>query len=285
MDRNSIIGLLLIGLVLIGFTFWNQPSAEEKAAIKRAYDSAQSVAAAQAVKQKSATQQPVAVAETLPTDSTLSSDSLKNVVLTNKFGAFAGAAEGTEKFFTLENKLIKVTFTNKGGRVYAVELKNYKTFNQKPLILFHSDTTLFGLNFFALNRDIATNNLFFEPIQNKPGAISFRLKTSGIGYVDYVYRLPEDGYLLDFSINLSNMDKVIASNISYLELNWRENIYKLEKSVQAERNSSTIYYKYPTEKADYLSETKDDKETLPTKVKWVSFKQQYFNTTLIAKTE
>ena len=209
MDRNSIIGLLLIGLILIGFSVWNQPTAEEIAASKQTQDSIEAATRKSEEKQIPVAATPIAVIDSLPADSLVSGDSLKAALLINKYGVFAASAEGTEQFYYLENKLIKVAFTNKGGRVYSVELKNYKTYNQKPLELFESDTTSFGLNFFAQNRDVSTNGLYFEPIQDKKGKISFRLKSSGAGYVEYQYTLPEDGYLLDFSINLSGMENVI----------------------------------------------------------------------------
>lgn len=288
MDRNSIIGLLLIGLILIGFSFWNQPSAEELAARQKQMDSIEAVrqkeklTAAQSAK-------PVATPALTDTlvlgaDTTISADSLKSIQLREQFGSFAEAANGTNQFYTLENDVMKVVFSNKGGRVHHVELKKYKTFDQKPLLLFGSDSTTFGLNFFAQNRNVATNNLYFEPVQGK-NKIAFRLNAPGQGYLEYAYTLPASGYMLDFNINISGLEKVIASNINYLELNWQQNIYKKEKDAKSERNTSTVYYKYPSDEAEYLSETSEDEETLTTRVKWVSFKQQYFNTTLIAKTE
>ncbi len=284
MDRNSIIGLLLIGLILISFSIWNQPTAEEIAASNQTRDSIEAAEQIKATQKPTvATQTPV-LPEAIPMDSLEGADSLKSALLVNKYGVFAASAEGEAKLYYLENNLMKVAFTNKGGRVHSVELKNYKTYHQQPLVLFESDTTAFGLNFFAQNRDISTNGLFFEPIQDKKGKISFRLRSSGTGYVEYMYTLPDDSYMMDFSINLSGMDQVIASNINYLELDWKQHIYKQEKSIEMERNNSTVYYKFPDDEAEYLSETDNDKDNLTTKVKWVSFKQQYFNTTLIAKT-
>jgi YidC/Oxa1 family membrane protein insertase len=287
MDRNSIIGLLLIGLVLITFSIWNQPGEEELAEKRRLRDSVEQATKAPApTEEVPVSSSPVDTALNLSgSDTTLSSDSLKAVYLAGKFGAFAGAAEGEETFHTLENDELKITFINRGGRVYSAELKNYKTFDQKPLLLFYSDTTSFGLNFFAQNRDVNTNNLYFDVVKKSGNKITFRLPTSGKGFIEYQYSLSEKGYTLDFGINLSDMNQVIASNLNYIELNWRQNIYKKEKDVTSEANNSTIYYKYPSDKADYLSETSDDQENLTTKVKWISFKQQYFNTTLIAKTE
>ncbi len=287
MDRNSIIGLLLIGVILITFSIMNQPTAEELAEKQRLQDSVSAISNQKPESAVPAVSSDPSLPDTMSfhTDSLNLGDSLKTVMLVNKFGTFAAAAQGTESFFTLENEVLKVTFTNKGGRVLNAELKNYKTFDQKPLLLFGSDTTAFGLNFFAQNREINTNNMYFNVVKNEPGKITFRLSTTDRGFIDFEYSLPEQGYLLDFSINLSDMNGVIAPNLSYLELNWKQNIYKKEMDVAAEANNSTIYYKYPGDEADYLSETSDDQENLTTKVKWISFKQQYFNTSLIAKTE
>jgi YidC/Oxa1 family membrane protein insertase len=290
MDRNSIIGLLLIGAVLIGFSLWNAPGAEELAQRQKTQDSLiaveqkaklEAAAAANAAK----TALPAAVIDTLSLSGNEQlTDSLRALQLQQQFGSFAAAAEGTETFTTIENDKLKVTFTNKGGRVHAVELKEYKTSSKKPLILFESDSTVFGLNFFAQNRNVSTNNLFFEPVK-KGNKIAYRLNAPGYGYLEYAYTLPASGYMLDFNINISGLEQVIAANINYLELDWKQNLYKKEKDAKSEQINSTVYYKYTADEAEYLSETSDDEETLPTKVKWVAFKQQYFNTTLIAKNE
>lgn len=290
MDRNSIIGLLLIGLILIGFSIWNQPSAEEMAARQRQTDSIEAATLKakqdEILRQQQPAQQPVvAILDSLAKDTLANIDSLKNDILSREFGVFAPSAAGKEEFLTLENDVLRITFTNKGGRVKAVELKNYKTYDQRPLILFDSDSTVFGLNFFAQNRNISTEELFFEPTGQTKNKLAYRLKTTGAGFIEHEYTLPPTGYMVDFNINLSGMEQVIAANLNYLELDWRQNIYSKEKSVEAESINSTIYYKYPDEEADYLSETDNDDDNLTTKVKWVSFKQQYFNSTLIAKND
>lgn len=120
-----------------------------------------------------------ATIDSIVPDTLTGNDSLKNAILTREFGEFAGATQGTEQFTTLENDVIKVTFNNKGGRVYAVELKKYKTWDQKPLILFESDSTIFGINFFAQNRNISTDNFilkqFPEEKQNSPQTKTLRI--------------------------------------------------------------------------------------------------------------
>ncbi|MFN5325094.1 MAG: membrane protein insertase YidC [Bacteroidota bacterium] len=283
MDRNSIIGLLLIGLVLVTFSLWNAPSSEELAERQRVQDSVEVANKKQQAKAVSAAKDSVVAPPlVLSVDSTVSTDSAKSLALQNRFGQFASAAEGKEELSYLENDDLKVTFTNKGGRVIAVQLKKYKTFDGKPLVLFESDSTKFAFSFFSQNKDITTSDLYYVKHKEAPGAITYRLY-AGTSYIEHVYKLANAGYMLDFNMAFSGMEKVIAPNLNFIALDWQQNVYKKEKSQEAEANNSTVYFKYPDEEADYLSETSDEQQDLTTKVKWVSFKQQYFNTTLIAK--
>ncbi len=285
MDRNSIIGLLLIGAVLITFSIWNAPSKEEQARQQQVRDSIAAVEKAKkpVVAPVQVNNEASAIASTTAAaDSTLSIDSLKNVEMANRYGLFAAAATGQEEFSYLENDDIKVKFTNKGGRVYAVELKKYKTYNGKPLVLFESDSTRFNFAFFSQNKNINTSDFHFTKHKESAGTIVYRLY-AGDSYQEHTYKLPKSGFKMDFNIAFSGMEKVIAPNLNYVALDWQQNIYKKEKSQHAEANNSTVYFKYPDEQAEYLSETSDDEKDLTTRVQWVSFKQQYFNTTLIAK--
>ena len=284
MDRNSIIGLLLMGAVLITFSIWNAPSKEEQARQQQVRDSIAAVEKApkptMPVNVDANTASPALQA--VITDTTVSGDSLKSMELQNRFGLFAAAADGKEEFSYLENDEIKVKFTNKGGRVYAVELKKYKTFNGKPLVLFESDSTRFNFAFFSQNKNINTSDFHFIKHKEAAGVITYRLY-AGDSYLEHTYKLPKTGFKLDFGMAFSGMDKVIAPNLNYVALDWQQNIYKKEKAQAAEATNSTVYYKYPDEQAEYLSETSDDEKDLTTRVQWISFKQQYFNTTLIAK--
>ena len=153
MDKKSIIGIVLIFAILVVFSLLNQPSKEEIEAAKRKRDSIAKVEAEQALQQQKLQQQQEELQQQAivsDTDST-SSD---QVVLSKRdeFGAFGVAAIGKEEFTTLENNLMEITFSNKGGRIYSVRLKDYQTHDSLPLILFDGPETLFGLNFFSSKR-------------------------------------------------------------------------------------------------------------------------------------
>ncbi|MFM9051144.1 MAG: membrane protein insertase YidC, partial [Bacteroidota bacterium] len=259
--------------------FVNQPTPEQIALEKAKRDSIEASVASNKVA-------PVAPKEQVATISTdtIVPDSVKNLRLKEQWGEFSNAVTGKEEFFTLENKKLKVTVTSKGGRIKSAILKEYKTWDGRPVELLGSDSSSFNITFSAGNRIINTQDLFFQSYRT-PGSknsASFRLAAGDGKFLEFNYALPEDSYLLDFSIRTVGMQDVIATNATYLNLDWKDQLRRQEKSVESERIVSTVYYRFTDDEVDYLSETEDERESLKTKVKWVSFKQHFFNTTLIS---
>jgi len=245
--------------------------------------------------------------------STASGDSLvleEDKIRKEKFGVFSDASNGKESFYSIENNLMKVTFSNKGGRIYSVELKNYKTNEQKPLILFEGSSSKFGMNFFAQNRSIETESFYFVPSQTtesvvlngpeikkgKEGnekfnsenkgdskSISMRLMAGDGKYLEYNYKLSYNSYLVGFEVNTKGLNDIVGANTKYLNFNWNINVPRQEKiSSLGEDNYSTIYYKFLEDDVDKIGTGKSGEEKLNTKVKWISFKQLFFASTLIA---
>jgi len=140
-----------------------------------------------------------------------------------------------------------------------------------------SDTaSTFGFNLSSQNRVVATNNLFFTPTA-LGNTLNMKLVVAPGKYLEYIYSLGDKPYSLDYKLNIVGLNDVIARNTNYLSLDWKQNISRQEKSIQNERIATTIYYHFPEEDVDYLSESKDDQKSFrDQKVKWVSFKQQYF---------
>jgi YidC/Oxa1 family membrane protein insertase len=282
MDRNSIIGLLLIGALIIGYSIFTQPSKEEREAARHQQDS---IARVYAEEQKKAQSQK-AVADSSSSVSTEVSDSAKQAMATQQLGDFASAANGAEAFYTLENNLIKVKISSKGGRIRGVELKNYKTSDGKPVVLFGNDSSTFNLSFPAQNRSINSGDLFFQSsgVVNNGTAqsISLRLNAGTNKYIEYLYSIDKDSYLVNYKINLSGLKDVISPNATYLAFDWRDNITKKEHSITTERAATTIYYRFIDEDVDFINPAKDAQQALKTKVKWIAFKQQFFTSVLIA---
>ena len=279
MDKNSIIGLVLIGLIMIGYTIFTQPGKEEIEAMNHRRDSIQNV-----IKQHKADS--IAAAQlSAPVAVPAVSDSLKKEMERQRLGEFSAGASGSEQLFTLENNLLKITLTSLGGKVKSAELKEFKTWDGQPLKLMSSDSSTFNLSFSSQNRIINTDELFFRHMENTAAknSATMRLEAGEGRYVEYVYSLPDDSYLLDYKINLSGMESLIASNASYLNVDWKDKALSNEKSIANERAATTVYYRFSDEdEVDNLSETSDERENLKTKVNWIAFKQQFFTIALIS---
>ena len=311
MDKNSIIGIILIFGILIVFSIMNQPSEEDIEAAKRRRDSiAQVEAEKKALEQQQAEQKSEeTLSETVLPDTINADAELQQKI--DEFGVFGKAAIGEQEFYIIENNLLKITLTNKGGRIYSVELKDYQTHDSLPLILFDGDETQFGLSFFAQNRSIQTDQLFFEPSftqqslvvsgpevstgnegrlkfnNENPGeekSAVFRLEVAPDRYMEYVYTLKHNSFMIDFDVNLQGMEQYIAANQSYLNFTWSFDVPRQERPSRfGEDRYTNINYKFFEDDVDELSKNKSDEEDLTTRVKWIGFKQLFFNSTIIAE--
>jgi YidC/Oxa1 family membrane protein insertase len=288
MDRNSLLGLVLIGAILIGYSYLTVPTSEQLAAQQKTQDSLALIEknkkAVVASKQTvvKAIDTNLVVADTL--SSTLA-DSLATQALSNKYGVFAKAASVDTSVYTLENKLIKVKVSSKGGKVKSVTLKNYKNWEGKPVTLFEGDSSEIALNFFANNRSVSTKDLYFAGIKSD-SSLAMRLYAgSQDKYIEFLYTLKEDDYKLGYKINFVGLNDVIALNTNYVELSWKQLLKNQEKDMSMERANSTIYYMFTDNEVDYISETENEAKDLTTKVKWVAMKQHFFTQVLIADTE
>lgn len=285
MDRNSIIGLSIIGLLIVGYSIYNQPGEAELKALKHKQDS---IAAVEAKRTKEAAINTSGISDTIavvPVSGDTLSDSTRVEMGKQEFGDFAPASTGTEQILTLENKLIKLSISSRGGMIKGIELKKYKTWDGKPVVLMADDSSYAALTFSAQNRIINTGKLFFQAsgTSGSSNTIHMKLPAGENRYIEYVYKLEDDSYMFDFSIIMTGMQDLISSNAGYLNFDWKDRIHSLEKSLDNERVASTIYYRFADEDVDYLSYTSDKTESIKTRVKWISFKQQFFNVSLIAE--
>ena len=296
-DKNSLIGLVLIGAILLVFSYINSPTDKEIREQKQAKAKQEQL---DELKSSSAgtSQKTNEKAETTESsiDSTLlsSRDSIKQIETLVKYGGFAKAITGEPKAFVLENEHLKVTLSNKGGRVSTVQLKEFQTYDSLPLFLFHEDSSRFNIELTTNDglggtRVVNTENLYFETEDSEftvegenSKSISMKLYYgSKDKYLEYKYTLKGNSYLVDFELNSVGFDDVISKGFPYYA-NWNMFTPNQEKTIPNQQQKSTIYYKYNTGDIDYIFETKYEKENMETTVDWIMFKQQYFNATLIA---
>lgn len=304
MDRNQIIGIVLIAAIIIGFMIMNKPSEEELKKQQQIKDSIalvqqqqeelylQDIKKQDSAKINSDTSVLELADQILTKDTLTSSDSLLldslNLKLEDLYGDFSEASIGEEKFYTLENDLMKIKILNKGGRIYSVELKEFVTHDSLPLILFDGYENTFKLDFFAENKLISTDNFYFEPsTENQTDSANYnlalRLNAGDDQYLEYSYKLTDGSYIVDYVIKLNNLDQLIGKNSSFLDLTWENNVPFLERGDKWENQNTGLSYKYYQDDVEELNLRKDTEEKVPTKISWVAFKQQFFSSIIIAK--
>lgn len=285
MDRNSIIGIVIIAGILIGYTFLTKPSREEIAQQKHYADSIQLVEITKAAAAKAAT----ASFDSLPKQSqTLG---LQPATTASNLGVFTSHSEGKSEFYTIENSKLKIVISNEGARPYHVELKEYKTYDKNPLILFEGDSSMLGLEFFSDGKTISTNNLYFETdakskdivVTDAAQTVKFKLLVDSLGgFIEYSYTLYPDSYFLDFKINMNGMDQYRTDNV---QLKWE--IYSPQQEMGRTNESSytNLYYRFYEGEVEKFKERskKDFQEiTESTKLQWVGYKQQFFSAAIVA---
>ncbi len=272
LDKNSVIGFVLLGILFVAFFWFTNKQQQEYINLQKHKED--SIALVNAARIK-------------PTDSVAARiDSLKrdSVVKISAAGNFTHAALGTEQLITVENDVIKVIFSTKGGRVRSVQLKKYHSFDGKPVELGNANDDLaYSINT-ANNNATSINNLFFTPsvvIKNSDSSqsISFTINDSATGKsISHQYTIRKDSYVIDWNINLVGADKLLSGNS--LNFIWKSEPQQHEQSVQYERQMSNICFSEGNE-FDYISAKTEKKFEKP--VQWISVVQQFFNTTLIAK--
>lgn len=288
MDKNSIIGLTVIAGILIGWMLLTKPSQEEIAQQQHIRDS---LAQAEAIAQKAAMVQNAEKSANIADSITVLSDSAKAEILKSAYGEFANAASGSKETISLENDLMKLSVSTKGGRIESVQLKNYKTHEGKPLVLFNADSSVQNLKLTLNAKTITTDSLFFEPQESSftisgDATKSLSLRLFGANktkYVEYIYTLTGNDYMMGFRVNVVGLQDVISSSAKNIVFNWGMKTPMQEQNQQTQQAASTIYYKQVDENVDKISEATEERKSLEQPVKWVGFKQQFFTSVVIAE--
>jgi len=265
MDKNTLVGFLLIGAVLIGFSIYNRPSQEEMERAQRYQDSIQIAQQEAAMREAEAAAQQSAQALTL--DST---------------SLFFGANQGTEQFTTLENNLVKVTFSNKGGRVVSATLKDYNNQQGQPLTLFNEEESAMNFAFEGKSENLLTEDMYFQPTNVTDSTVTMRLQTTGSGYIDFAYRLLPDAYMVNFDIRAVGMQNFFPAALKTVNIDWFQKARQQEKGFDFEQRYTSLTYKPVDDGSDYLSEMSAEKETFEEPIEWIAFKNQFFSSVLIA---
>jgi len=280
-DLNSLIGFVLLGAIMIWYFYMNQPTPEELE--KQKTEQIQETSEADSPESENTT----AVDQTqIDPVTPIASDSLALVNAKNRLGVFAysnSLPSARDHETIIENDLVRIKVANKGGQITEVLLKNYKTYDQKPLYVIKDQNALFNLSFATLdNRNLQTKDLYFEPELTQNGdnqVLSMRLKVSQNQYLEYRYELKPDDYMLDFGIRTQEMDRAINTSES-LRLDWKLRSMRTEKSIKYENQYTDLRYLQDGE-FEYMNAMSDEDEEEAKEVEWIAFKQQFFTSVLL----
>ena len=268
MDKNTITGFVLIGILLVGFSFFSRPSKEEIAAQQKYYDSIALVQRqAEALKAK--------------TEAALAHE--KAAVQADSSSLFFNAMHGTDSKVIIQNNVAQITFSTKGGRVCSVMLKDYMSQDKKtPVVLFDGDDASLNFNFYNKQGAIQTKDCYFEAVNKTDSSVTMRLAADSESHIDFIYTLKPDSYLMSFEIKATGMADKLA-NTNYIDIDWTQRARQLEKGFTYENRLAELTYKVKGDNVDNLSAAKDDEKNLEsTPIDWVAFKNQFFSSVFIA---
>jgi YidC/Oxa1 family membrane protein insertase len=287
-DFNSLIGFVLIGVILVWMLYQNAPTPEEieaQKAEKELVESQKKQEADTAAPFQQEVETPAVTRDTLQSATT---DSLRLEQLRNNLGSFAYAASlpsAKEHITTLENDVLELKISNKGGQIVEATLKNFKTHDSVPIYLIKDGNASFNLQFQAENRLLNTRDLFFEPTLSKSGdntILSMKLKTSENNYLEYRYELKPGDYMLDFAVKTNGLSNIINTSQN-AELEWQLRTYRKSKSVTYENRYTEMYWEYEGGKDDYSGQG-SRKEYNAKDVTFVAYKQHFFSSILLTDT-
>jgi len=280
MDKNTIFGLLLIFLIFIGFSYLNKPSQAQLEAKKRYNDSIALVQQQQQVEELA--QALVAESNKEALEPTILPDSLVKQQLSDKYGGFGVAAQGEESFVTLQNELLEVQLSTHGGTVHAARLKKYTDYQGDTLCLFEGEESNFELTLrTATNRVFTTKDFYFQVLSSSDSTAVLRLNAGEDQYMDFVYTLQPDDYMLGFTIVSHNLGNELSPTMRDINIFWTQKIRQQEKGRKFEERYARLTYKV-SDDVEQLRETKDDRKDVTTKLKWIGYKDQFFSSVLIA---
>lgn len=282
LDLNTIIGVLLIGLIVV-YMMYNQPTQEELDAEKARTEQVEKTKEANEVAEEVVPVTPAEVNAAQVGDTTAVEG------LRNRLGSFAYSGtlpSAREATTTIENDVLRLTVSNKGGYVVEAMLKDQTIYTGEAVYLIKEGNNDFNLQFSSENRSLNSNELFFEPTVSQNGenqVLSMKLKTSENRYLEYRYELKPGEYMLDFTIRSQGLEGVINTS-QPIYLDWNLKGFRHAKSITYENRYTRLTYEHENgEDHSKLSPTGEDEET-EKDVTWMNFRQHFFSSMLFTDT-
>ena len=270
MDKNTVIGFVLIAVVLIGFSWYNQPSAEQIEA-QRMEDSIAAVMKDNALKKQKADE----AARKAQAEAAAKGDST---------ALFFSALNGTNKPVILKNDKVELTFDTKGGAISKAVIKGFEDKDNKmDVTLFDEKTQKMYFMLAGKTENIITQDLFFTPSNVSDTTVTMTAQAANGGSIVFNYRLGQD-YMLHFSFQANGLSGIFAPNYKLMDIEWSDMARQQERGFTFENRYTSVTYKEKSGSTDYLNETSEKiDEQIEEALDWVAFKNQFFSAALISK--
>ena len=279
MNKNSVIGLVLIGLIMFGFTWYQSKQYQKQAEVQAQQDSIyraemmQQIALDSALKANEVTVDaqgtPVKVQSmTVYKDSSLTAASLSN-----------------GNIYRISNDKVELEFTTKGAQLYSVKINDYMTYDSSALYFIKPGGSQMGIGVFV-GEQINTKNFDFQVAECTDTSIVMQLPFTNGGYIQQKYWLTEGSYMMQNELSFVGMETVIPRNVSNIDIDWSVVIPRLEKGYKNEKQYSKLdYYFMDEKKPEEIARGKDESEKVVSRFKWFAFHQQFFSAIMTAENE
>lgn len=269
MDKNTIIGAILAGLIIIGFSLLNKPTPQPQPPVQSTADTALLTSEQETTKTFSIT------------DSTALSegDTTQTTTATPLY-----LQKGTEKLISLKNDLVKIELNTLGGIPEEAQLLKYNAQEGKELFLFKKGDLSFNLPLRTVeNKILNTAELYFNPLNVTDSTVTMRLNIDEQNYLDFVYTLMPGDYRIKMNIMAKGLDRLLPANMSLQDLEWEQRIRQQEQSWKFENQYTSVMYRYAAGGVERINKSKEKKSVQET-LRWIAFKDKYFSTVLISQT-
>ena len=272
MDKNTITGFVLIGLILFGFTWYQSRQYDKQIAYQAQLDSIAAVERAAGMAAESiadslqASAAEEGAAAPVQGKAAIYKDSLLNL-----------ASGGEERIVTISNDKIEVAFTTKGAQPYSAKVKEYRNYDSTDLYIFRPGASEMGIGIYA-GETINTKDFYFDVIEATDSSAAFSLQFAGGGSIIQRYALSEGSYMMTNTLTFKDMDNVIPKNATFCDFDWALTIPRMEKGYKNEMQYSKVDYYFDGEKKpEEIGRGRNASKRIENSLEWFAFQQQFFS--------
>ena len=277
MNKNSIIGFVLIGVIMFGFTWYQSKQYEKQAEVQAQLDSI-----AMAEQMAAMAIDSVKRAEGLVTEGEMAGVKVLNMPA-YKDSLLTEARLAQEGIYKLANDKVEIEFTTKGAQLYSVKLNDYKAYDSTDLYLIKPHGSQMSISVYA-GENVNTKDFVFQVAEHTDSSLVMQLPFAGGGYIQQKYWLTEGSYMMQNELSFVGMDNVIPRNVSSVDIDWSVIIPRLEKGYKNEKQYSKLdYYFEGDKKPEEIARGKDASKRIDTSLEWFAFQQQFFSAIMTAQ--